>query len=73
MSKPEEFKFDSRVRDRFLRNRVLSSDELQKHLDELPDLEGEYEVMSDTLRRAAGCRRIASRRRARSERRCARR
>jgi hypothetical protein len=48
MSKPEEFKFDSRVRERFLRGRVLSAAELQKHLDELPDLEGEYEVMSDT-------------------------
>jgi hypothetical protein len=48
MSKPEEFKFDSRVRDRFLRSRVLNAPELQKHLDELPDLEGEYEVMSDT-------------------------
>jgi hypothetical protein len=48
MSKPEEFKFDSRVRDRFLRSRVLNGPELQKHLDELPDLEGEYEVMSDT-------------------------
>ncbi|HTV19773.1 MAG TPA: hypothetical protein VMG12_13905, partial [Polyangiaceae bacterium] len=48
MSKPEEFKFDSRVRERFLRSRVLNGAELQKHLDELPDLEGEYEVMSDT-------------------------
>jgi hypothetical protein len=48
MSKPEEFKFDSRVRDRFLRSRVLNGPELQKHLDELPDLEGEYEVMNDT-------------------------
>jgi hypothetical protein len=48
MSKPEEFKFDSRVRDRFLRSRVLSTADVQKHLDELPDLEGEYEVMSDT-------------------------
>lgn len=48
MSKPEEFKFDSRVRDRFLRSRVLSGADLQKHLDELPDLEGEYEVLSDT-------------------------
>jgi hypothetical protein len=47
MSKPEEFKFDSRVRDRFLRGRVLSQAELQKHLEELPDLEGQYEVMSD--------------------------
>jgi hypothetical protein len=48
MSKPEEFKFDSRVRDRFLRSRVLSSAELQKHLEQLPDLEGEYEVLNDT-------------------------
>jgi hypothetical protein len=48
MSKPEEFKFDSRVRDRFLRSRVLNGAELQKHLDGLPDLEGEYEVLSDT-------------------------
>jgi hypothetical protein len=48
MSKPEEFKFDSRVRDRFLRSRVLSSAELSKHLEQLPDLEGEYEVLSDT-------------------------
>ena len=48
MSKPEEFKFDSRIRDRFLRSRVLTSAELQKHLEDLPDLEGQYEVMSDT-------------------------
>src|SRR5436190_16246961 len=48
MSKPEEFKFDSRVRDRFLRSRVLSAAELSKHLEQLPDLEGEYEVLSDT-------------------------
>jgi hypothetical protein len=48
MSKTEEFKFDSRVRDRFLRNRVLSAGELQKHLDELPDLEGQLDVLSDT-------------------------
>jgi hypothetical protein len=48
MSKPEEFKFDSRVRDRFLRSRVLSSAELSKHLEQLPDLEGEYDVLSDT-------------------------
>src|SRR5690606_486073 len=47
MSKPEEFKFDSRVRDRLLRSRVLSQAELQKHLEELPDLEGQYELMSD--------------------------
>jgi hypothetical protein len=48
MSKPEEFKFDSRVRDRLLRNRVLSAADLQQHLDALPDLEGEYEVLDDT-------------------------
>lgn len=48
MSKPDEFKFDSRVRDRFLRSRVLTSAELGKHLEQLPDLEGEYEVLSDT-------------------------
>jgi hypothetical protein len=48
MSKPEEFKFDSRVRDRLLRNRVLSAADLQQHLAALPDLEGEYEVLDDT-------------------------
>jgi hypothetical protein len=48
MSKPDEFKFDSRVRDRFLRSRVLTSAELGKHLEQLPDLEGQYEVLSDT-------------------------
>jgi hypothetical protein len=48
MSKPEEFKFDSRVRDRLLRNRVLSTADLQQHLAALPDLEGEYEVLDDT-------------------------
>jgi hypothetical protein len=48
MSKPEEFKFDSRVRDRFLRSRVLTSAEIAKHLEQLPDLEGQYEVLSDT-------------------------
>jgi hypothetical protein len=48
MSKPEDFKFDSRVRDRLLRNRVLSTADVQRHLEQLPDLEGEYEVLSDT-------------------------
>jgi hypothetical protein len=48
MSKPEDFKFDSRVRDRLLRNRTLSSAEVKLHLEQLPDLEGEYEVMSET-------------------------
>src|SRR5262245_49768089 len=48
MSKPEEFKFDSRVRERFFRGRVRNAAELQKHLEERPDLEGEYEGMSDT-------------------------
>ncbi|HKO90543.1 MAG TPA: hypothetical protein VJU61_05290 [Polyangiaceae bacterium] len=48
MSKPEEFKFDSRVRDRFLRSRALSGADVKKHLDALPDLEGEYELMNDT-------------------------
>ena len=48
MSKTEEFKYDSRVRDRFIRNRVLSASELQKHLEELPDLEGQFDVLSDT-------------------------
>ena len=48
MSKPEEFKFDSRVRDRLLRNRALSAAEVKKHLDALPDLEGEYELLNDT-------------------------
>jgi hypothetical protein len=48
MSKPEEFKFDSRVRDRLLRNRALSGAEVKKHLDALPDLEGEYELLNDT-------------------------
>jgi hypothetical protein len=48
MSKPEEFKFDSRVRDRFLRSRVLSASDVQQHLEALPDLEGQYEVLSDT-------------------------
>lgn len=44
MSKPEDFKFDSRVRDRFIRQRTLSSADLQRHLEQLPDLEGEYEI-----------------------------
>jgi len=48
MSKPEEFKFDSRVRDRLLRNRAISGAEVKKHLDALPDLEGEYELLTDT-------------------------
>jgi hypothetical protein len=48
MSKPEEFKFDSRVRDRLLRNRAISGAEVKKHLDALPDLEGEYELLNDT-------------------------
>jgi hypothetical protein len=44
MSKPEDFKFDSRVRDRFIRQRTLSSADVQRHLEQLPDLEGEYEI-----------------------------
>lgn len=48
MSKPEDFKFDSRVRDRLLRSSALSIADVQRHLDALPDLEGEYEVLSDT-------------------------
>lgn len=47
MSKPEDFKFDSRVRERLLRGRGLSVADLQRHVDALPDLEGEYEVMND--------------------------
>jgi hypothetical protein len=48
MSKPEDFKFDSRVRDRLLRSRVLVAADLKHHLEQLPDLEGEYEVLDDT-------------------------
>jgi hypothetical protein len=44
MSKPEDFKFDSRVRDRFIRQRTLSAADLERHLEQLPDLEGEYDV-----------------------------
>lgn len=47
MSKPEEFKFDSRIRARLLRSQVLNPVEVQKHLEELPDLEGQYEIMND--------------------------
>jgi hypothetical protein len=47
MSKPEDFKFDSRVRERLLRGRSLSTADLQRHLEALPDLEGEYEVLND--------------------------
>src|SRR5687767_6340364 len=48
MSKPEDFKFDSRVRDRLLRSRVLAARDLERHLEQLPDLEGEYELLNDT-------------------------
>ena len=48
MSKPEEFKFDSRVRERLLRSRALTAVDLKRHLDALPDLEGEYDVLNDT-------------------------
>ncbi|MEY4545702.1 MAG: hypothetical protein RL685_1897 [Pseudomonadota bacterium] len=48
MSKPEDFKFDSRVRDRLLRSRVLVAADVKQHLEQLPDLEGEYEVLDDT-------------------------
>jgi hypothetical protein len=48
MSKPEDFKFDSRVRERLLRGRTLSPADLKRHIDALPDLEGEYEVLDDT-------------------------
>jgi hypothetical protein len=48
MSKPEDFKFDNRIRDRLIRNQTLTSAEVKKHLEQLPDLDGEYEVMNDT-------------------------
>jgi hypothetical protein len=48
MSKPEDFKFDSRVRERLLRGRTLSTADLKRHIDALPDLEGEYELLNDT-------------------------
>ena len=48
MSKPEDFKFDSRIRDRLIRNQTLTSAEVKRHLEQLPDLDGEYEVMNDT-------------------------
>lgn len=44
MSNPDDFKFDSRVRERLLRHRTLSLADVQRHLESLPDLEGEYEV-----------------------------
>lgn len=47
MSIPEDFKFDSRIRSRFLRKQVLTTAEVDRHLEALPDLEGEYEVMSE--------------------------
>lgn len=47
MSKPEDFKFDSRVRERLLRNQVLSAPDLKQHIEQLPDLEDEYEVLDD--------------------------
>lgn len=43
MSKPEDFMFDSRVRERFLRRRDISMADVQRHLEALPDLEGEYD------------------------------
>lgn len=48
MSKPEDFKFDSRVRERMLRSRTLAVRDLDRHLEQLPDLEGEYELLNDT-------------------------
>lgn len=48
MSKPEDFKFDSRVRERLLRSRTLAAADLKRHIDALPDLEGEYELLNDT-------------------------
>jgi len=47
MSKPDDLMFDSRIRDRLLRNQTLSSARVQSHLDALPDLEGEYELMRE--------------------------
>jgi hypothetical protein len=48
MSKPEDFKFDSRVRERMLRSRGLAARDLERYLEQLPDLEGEYELLNDT-------------------------
>jgi hypothetical protein len=36
------------VRERLLRNQVLSAPDLKQHIEQLPDLDGEYEVLDDT-------------------------
>lgn len=47
MSKPPDFKLDTRIRDRLLRSRALDAAELKSHLDALPDLEDEIEVLRE--------------------------
>jgi hypothetical protein len=47
MTMPNDFKFDSRIRQRMLRRGDLSSTELQAHLERLPDLNDEYEDMNE--------------------------
>lgn len=47
MSKPVDFKFDTRIRERMLRRGELAADEVTAHLQALPDLDGEFETMTE--------------------------
>jgi hypothetical protein len=47
MTMPDDFKFDSRIRQRMLRRGDLTPAELTAHLEGLPDLHDEHEVMDD--------------------------
>ncbi|MET0413668.1 MAG: hypothetical protein ABW217_20330 [Polyangiaceae bacterium] len=47
MTMPDDFKFDSRIRQRMLRRGDLTPAELTAHVEGLPDLQDEHEVMDD--------------------------
>ncbi len=47
MSKPLDFKLDTRIRDRLLRSGDLTKQEVEEHLRALPDLDGDFDVLSD--------------------------
>jgi hypothetical protein len=47
MTMPDDFKFDSRIRQRMLRRGDLTPAELTAHVEGLPDLQEEHEVMNE--------------------------
>jgi hypothetical protein len=46
MNRPESFKFDNRVRERLLKNGLITLDDVKKHLLALPDVSGQSETIA---------------------------